>query len=78
MPRAVSSRQKLSGYLGPNVLVGACQRFDYIPNRNQEIAEGGAQSDAICGLARDTWFGQPALLGLPETIVVLFVRDELV
>ena len=28
-------------------------------------------------LARDRYFGQPALLDLPETIFALFVRDEL-
>jgi len=48
-----------------------------MPNSDQEIAEVGAQIEAICELARDPCFGQPALLGLPETIFALFVRDEL-
>ena len=59
------------------LLVGARRRFEEIANSDQEIAEGCAQIVALCGLAHNPCFGQPALLGLPETIVALFVRDEL-
>ncbi|MFL5804688.1 MAG: hypothetical protein ACJ8CR_23450 [Roseiflexaceae bacterium] len=48
-----------------------------MPNSDQEIADVGAQIASICALAREPCFGQPALLGLPETIFALFVRDEL-
>jgi hypothetical protein len=48
-----------------------------MPNSDQEIVEGSAQLEAICLCAPDCCFGQPALLGMPETIFVLFVRDEL-
>jgi len=48
-----------------------------MPNSDQEIVHGAAQLEAICVWAPDCCFGQLALLGMPETIFVLFVRDEL-
>jgi len=47
-----------------------------MPNSDQEIAEGEAQIEALCGWARHRCFDQPELFGLPETIFALFVRDE--
>ena len=59
------------------LLVSARQRSEYVPKRDQEIAEGGAQIDVMCRLSCHHRFGQPAVLGLPETIFVLFACDEL-
>jgi hypothetical protein len=58
-------------------LVGARQRFEYMPDSDQEIAEGGLWIEAIYGLAHDPCCDQPALLGLPEIIFVSFACDEL-
>jgi hypothetical protein len=48
-----------------------------MPNSDPAIAQGGVQIASICALARDCCPGHPALLGLPETIFVLFARDKL-
>jgi hypothetical protein len=48
-----------------------------MPHSDQVIAQGDVQVASNCALARDCCFGQPALLGLPETIFMVFVRDQL-
>ena len=60
-----------------NALVGARQRFEHMSNSDREIAHVYVQIEAMCGLARDPRFDQPPLIGLPETILVLFARDKL-
>jgi hypothetical protein len=48
-----------------------------MPHSDPAIAQGDVQIASICALARDCCFDQPVLLGLPETIFILFVRDKL-
>jgi hypothetical protein len=46
-------------------------------HRDQEIAEGAGLLASMRGVAGDRCFDQPALVGLPEVIFALFVRDKL-